>query len=226
MVKFTNEKDVYPGGAVRNARRGKGRYDLIPPRALRRVALVYEEGGRAHGDRNWELGIPRDRLLDSAIRHCYQALEGLADEDHLAQAVWNLLAAIHFEETEQEQEEGREWCQREFRRLRQEDVDAHVAREIRRATLALDQEPGVSYLDIREPGKVYRDVRPCERAGLDRLLSDIAHAPPVCGVRSDGGVECHKPPGHGGWHRGLTDEDTELRWASSLTLPPTPRGAA
>lgn len=89
----------YPTGAIRSDSSGKGRYDLIPPRALRRVAVVYEKGAAQKGDRNWERGIPRGRLLDSALRHVFQALEGDTSEDHAAQAVWNLLALMHFEES-------------------------------------------------------------------------------------------------------------------------------
>jgi hypothetical protein len=87
-------------GAIRSDASGKGRYDLIPPLALRRVAVVYERGGEQKGDNNWMLGVPRTRLLSSALRHTYQAVNGDTDEDHLAHAVWNLLAAIHFEEAE------------------------------------------------------------------------------------------------------------------------------
>jgi hypothetical protein len=87
-------------GAIRSDASGKGRYDLIPPLAMRRVAVVYERGGEQKGDNNWMLGVPRTRLLSSALRHTYQAVNGETDEDHLAHAVWNLLAAIHFEEAE------------------------------------------------------------------------------------------------------------------------------
>ncbi|MBA3816057.1 MAG: hypothetical protein H0X29_05980 [Parachlamydiaceae bacterium] len=38
------------------------------------------------------------RILDSALRHINQYREGNRDEDHLAHAFWNLMAAIHFEE--------------------------------------------------------------------------------------------------------------------------------
>lgn len=89
-----------PTGAIRSDATGKGRYDLLPPRALRRVAVVYEKGASQKGDRNWERGIPRSRLFSSALRHTFQALEGETDEDHLAHAVWNLLALMHFEEME------------------------------------------------------------------------------------------------------------------------------
>ena len=98
ITKFSGKKDAYKGGATRDRRAGKGRYDLITPLMLRRLAGVYERGAINHGDRNWEKGIPFSRLLDSAMRHINQYREGLRDEDHIAQAIWNLAALIHFEE--------------------------------------------------------------------------------------------------------------------------------
>ena len=86
-------------GAVRQDKTGKGRFDLISPIGLRRLAVVYEEGGKVHGDRNWEAGIPLEGCLDSACRHINQYREGSRAEDHLAHAVWNLFSRMHLEET-------------------------------------------------------------------------------------------------------------------------------
>jgi hypothetical protein len=77
---------------------GKGRYDLLPPTALRRIAEIYRKGAIKYADRNWEKGIPLHRFLDSAMRHLSQYQEGMQDEDHLAQAGWNILALLHTEE--------------------------------------------------------------------------------------------------------------------------------
>lgn len=77
---------------------GKGRYDLLPPTAIRRIAEIYRKGALKYADRNWEQGIPLSRFADSAKRHLDQYLEGMLDEDHLAQAVWNLLGLLHTEE--------------------------------------------------------------------------------------------------------------------------------
>lgn len=98
-TKFSGEKDVYPHGGTRDRRDGKGRYDLLSPFMARRLAGVYERGAKNHGDRNWEKGIPFSRCVDSALRHIFQYASGMRDEDHLAQAIWNLAAIIHFEET-------------------------------------------------------------------------------------------------------------------------------
>lgn len=42
--------------------------------------------------------MPMSRFLDSALRHIHQHIEGRRDEDHLAQAMWNVACAIHTEE--------------------------------------------------------------------------------------------------------------------------------
>lgn len=99
ITKFSGVKDEYPTGATRDRRAGKGRYDLISPHMIRRLAGVYERGAVNHGDNNWRKGLPFSRLYDSALRHTYQALAGETDEDHLGQAIWNLAAIIHFQET-------------------------------------------------------------------------------------------------------------------------------
>jgi hypothetical protein len=65
---------------------------------MRRLAQVYERGAKKYADRNWEKGMPIGRCLDSAIRHAFEYLEGMRDEDHLAQAAWNLFSAMHYEE--------------------------------------------------------------------------------------------------------------------------------
>lgn len=96
-TKFSGKKNHYKGGATRDNNEGKGAYELISPFMIKRLAGVYERGAKNHGDRNWEQGVPFSRLLQSALRHTYQFLEGKRDEDHLGQAVWNLAAIMHFQ---------------------------------------------------------------------------------------------------------------------------------
>lgn len=98
ITKDSGERQSFKTGAVRDIQEGKGRYDLITPLALKRIADIYERGSTKYGDRNWEKGMPLSRMLDSAIRHIFQHLEGMRDEDHIGQAAWNLLSAIHIEE--------------------------------------------------------------------------------------------------------------------------------
>ena len=97
-LKDSGEREEFPTGSRRDTRIEKGRYDLYSPLALRRIALIYERGAAKYGDRNWERGQPLMRYLDSALRHVFSHIEGLRDEDHLGQAAWNLLAALHTEE--------------------------------------------------------------------------------------------------------------------------------
>ena len=93
-----SKEQINKYGTIRESKQNKGAYELISPLALKRLAIVYEEGGKFHGNRNWEQGLPMCKTLQSAIRHIYQYIEGLRDEDHLAQAAWNIFAVIHFEE--------------------------------------------------------------------------------------------------------------------------------
>jgi Domain of unknown function (DUF5664) len=89
-------------GAQRADATGKGKYVLVSPIAMRRISGVYERGAAAYGANNWKKGMPMSRVLDSALRHLYQYIGGDRSEDHLAQAAWNVFAAIHFEETRPE----------------------------------------------------------------------------------------------------------------------------
>ncbi len=86
------------GMAVREPCVGKGRYDLITPFGIRRLAEWYELGAQKYADRNWEKGMPFSRYVDSAKRHLDKFVMGMEDEDHLAAAAWNILAIIHHEE--------------------------------------------------------------------------------------------------------------------------------
>lgn len=84
--------------AVREPSTGKGRYDLISPFAVRRLAEWYELGAQKYADRNWEKGIPFSRCVDSAKRHLDKYIMGMNDEDHLAAAAWNIFSIMHYQE--------------------------------------------------------------------------------------------------------------------------------
>jgi len=84
------------------------RYDLISPIGLKRLAQTYAEGARRYTDRNWEKGQPFGVLLNHARDHINDFIAqqlglggdlGISDEDHLAHAVWNLFAVMHFQST-------------------------------------------------------------------------------------------------------------------------------
>lgn len=64
----------------------------LPTHGLFRVARVYEKGAIKYAPRNWEKGINLSRYLDSSFRHEFQTADGKNDEDHPAQACWNLLS--------------------------------------------------------------------------------------------------------------------------------------
>jgi len=101
-VKDSGKREQFTTGSKRDSRDGKGRFDLIDPWALKRLAVHYENGAKKYGDRNWEKGQPSSRYLDSALRHLNNYLMGLRDEDHLAAAAWNIFAILHNEEIHKE----------------------------------------------------------------------------------------------------------------------------
>jgi hypothetical protein len=98
QVKDSGKRQFFNTGSRRDTRDGKGRYDLLPPIAIDRLARHYENGARKYGDRNWEKGQPLSRYFDSALRHLFKALAHKIDEDHLIAAVWNILAIVETQE--------------------------------------------------------------------------------------------------------------------------------
>jgi len=92
-VQDSGTRQDFGTGSVRDTREGKGRYDLIPPDGLKRLAVHFENGAAKYGDRNWEKGQPLSRYIDSAIRHLQAYLGGDRSEDHLAAATWNSICA-------------------------------------------------------------------------------------------------------------------------------------
>lgn len=97
-VQDSGKRQEFNTGAVRDIQEGKGRYDLISPIALQRLAKHYENGAKKYGEGNWEKGMPLSRYLDSLIRHAYKLVMGMDDEDHAAAIAWNAFAYIHTKE--------------------------------------------------------------------------------------------------------------------------------
>lgn len=92
-------REKYKSGMVRDIRVQKGRFDLLSPFVLIRLAKIYERGSYKYSERNWEKGCPFSRFLDSAFRHLVQYIAGINDgEDHIGASIWNLTAIIHFQE--------------------------------------------------------------------------------------------------------------------------------
>lgn len=98
ITKSGEDLKKFETGAVRYSDDGKPRFDLIPPQALERVAMLYARGAKIYGDRNWEKGIPTSRCYASMLRHAFSYGRGEEDEDHLAAVVWNALAIMQFQE--------------------------------------------------------------------------------------------------------------------------------
>lgn len=97
-IKDSGERQEFDSGAVRDTHKGKGRYDLLPTRAIRRLAVHFENGAKKYGDNNWLKGMPLRRFAESALRHMFKALEGQKDEDHWIAAAWNILAIVEYKE--------------------------------------------------------------------------------------------------------------------------------
>lgn len=89
-IKDSGNRRQFETGAVRDMQEGKGRYDLMPMEALRRLAVHCEKGALKYGERNCEKGIPVSSLADSAMRHLCKYISGAVDEDHLTAAFWNI----------------------------------------------------------------------------------------------------------------------------------------
>ena len=98
MLRDSGKREEMETGAQREPQDERGRYDLITPHALRRLAILYEKGSKKYSDRNWEKGIPASRMFSSAVRHLFQWIAGNRDEDHLAAAAWNIFCIMHYEE--------------------------------------------------------------------------------------------------------------------------------
>ena len=93
-LKDSGARREFGTGSVRDVREGKGRFDLLPPRALLAVAQHFEDGAKKYGDRNWEKGQTLSAYYDSATRHGVKELMGMTDEPHARAAAWNWLAYL------------------------------------------------------------------------------------------------------------------------------------
>jgi len=90
--------DYGEGSALRESDENKPSPMLISPFALERLAQHYANGAKKYAPRNWEKGMPYSRYMNSAMRHVNSIMQNDTTEDHLAAAVWNLMAIMHFQE--------------------------------------------------------------------------------------------------------------------------------
>ena len=98
----SGNREHFDTGAMRERAPGKGRFDLISPFMLQRLAIIMEKGAAKYESRNWEKGMPFSDYVDSAERHIQQYKMGMTDEDHLGHAIFNLMAIMHLERTHPE----------------------------------------------------------------------------------------------------------------------------
>lgn len=97
-LKDSGKRRTFASGAVRDRGDLKPRPDLISPHANLREGMIFALGAEKYAPRNWELGMGISECLASTQRHIEQYKRGDTDEDHIAQARWNLGAIIHYEE--------------------------------------------------------------------------------------------------------------------------------
>lgn len=85
-------------GAVRSSDRDLCRYDLVPYRAMRRIAMTFREGAAKYEPGNWEKGMPIDVSMNHLLAHAFAYLAGDRSEDHLGHIGANCMFAIDSEE--------------------------------------------------------------------------------------------------------------------------------
>jgi hypothetical protein len=98
VVKDSGERQQFGTGAQRDSQEDKPRFDLIPSKALERVAFVYARGAREVRREQLDEGHPG--LAHACERRASPSVStsrATRSEDHLAQAAWNLFAIMHYE---------------------------------------------------------------------------------------------------------------------------------
>ena len=75
----------------------KPRMDLIPPEALFAMADVLTHGAERYGDRNWERGMDRGRIVAALLRHLTAWMAGEdTDPDSGMPHSWHVLTNAAF----------------------------------------------------------------------------------------------------------------------------------
>lgn len=99
-----NDKELFASfntGAKKDVK-GKPRFDLIPPEAMKALAEVYSLGANKYESRNWEKGIPFSVALGALKRHLNEFELGheinTADGEleHMAHVMWWSVAIVTF----------------------------------------------------------------------------------------------------------------------------------
>jgi hypothetical protein len=93
----TPAPNATPQRANRSPLPGNPRFDLIPTTLLHALAITCGEGAEKYGDFNWLRGFMYSTLLNHALNHLNQWRAGDTSEPHLAHAIWNMGALLHFQ---------------------------------------------------------------------------------------------------------------------------------
>lgn len=86
--------EKFDTGSVRESVEGQGRFDLLPDRAMRELAIHFEFGAKKYDDRNWEKGVPLSVLVDHLRRHLGQVMLGDRSERHDRAVAWNAVVLL------------------------------------------------------------------------------------------------------------------------------------
>lgn len=97
LIQDSGNRTEFDTGAVRDMHEGKGDMLSIPPNAILRLSILYEQGAKKYDRFNYLKGIPCSSFMDSALRHLAKYNAGYDDEDHLASAVFNILGIMEME---------------------------------------------------------------------------------------------------------------------------------
>jgi hypothetical protein len=62
---------------------------------LIKLSQHLEKGAKKYAKRNWEIGFPLSRTLDSLLRHILQFMIGDTSEDHLTAIACNIMFIQH-----------------------------------------------------------------------------------------------------------------------------------
>lgn len=93
-IKDSGKRREFDSGAQRDRGDLKPRPDLIHPYFMMRFGLHMAKGAKKYSDWNWAKGMPVSEYMASAQRHIQKAMIGMADEDHLAAAAFNIMGAM------------------------------------------------------------------------------------------------------------------------------------
>lgn len=74
----------------------KPRWELVPPE-IEELAVMYTQGAKKYGDRNWEQGMSYGRIFGALMRHAWafwrgQEFDPETKVHHMVAVAWNAVA--------------------------------------------------------------------------------------------------------------------------------------